>query len=341
MRQSSERRPRTRRLTRGAAGAALLAVLLLAVTAGSVWAAFTAKAGSNGDEIRAAADWVAPTAGASVIQKTEGGTPGYIRQGGTYRVYASVTDAGNPASGTSSVTGNVSTVTTSQTAASLSAGSFTVGGLGYNRQSSSVTANASLAAGTYGYSLTAVDIAANSRTQSDYSVIVDNTAPNGADVQTANKAGGTAGHPEQGDSITLTFSEPIDPNSVLGGWTGSTTNVVVNLDHTVPAFGNNDTVTVYNAANTTLLPLGTVNLGRAGYAPANADVAFGESGTASTMTESGNAITITLGTPSETAGTVSSSGTMIWSPAGGATDRAGNHEGAGTRSESGTADKEF
>ena len=66
-------------------------------------------------------------------------------------------------------------------------------------------------------------------------MVVDNTAPTASTVQTANKAGGIAGRPEIGDTITFTFSEPIDPKSVLSGWTGAATSAVVRIGDNCPA----------------------------------------------------------------------------------------------------------
>lgn len=313
----------------------LLAALLgLATTAGVVWALYTAKAASDGNEMVAATDWVAPSASASVIGKSQGGVPGFIKQGGTYLVYANVSDSGAPASGIASVTASASAITTGQTAAALSAGSFSIGEVAYNQRSGTLTANASLAAGTYSYSLTAKDLIGNSRTQGGYTVVVDNTAPTAADIQTTGKSGGIAGRPEIGDSITYTFSEPIDPTSILANWNGGATNVVVRVTNTT-----GDPLTVWNAANTAQLPLGSVNLGRNDYVTANAT--FGASGTASTMVLSGNAITITFGTASAGPSTASTTGTMAWTPSASAYDRAGNAETTTARSETGTADREF
>lgn len=314
---------------------ALFAILLgLAVSAGVVWALYTDNAASDGNELVAAADWAAPSASASVIGKSQGGVPGYIRQGGTYMVYANVADSGAPASGISSVTANASTITTGQSAAALSSGSFSIGGVAYSHRSATLTANGTLAPGTLSYSLASKDLAGNSRTQSGYTVIVDNTAPTAADVQAVNKAGGTAGRPELGDSVTFTFSEPIDPHSILANWTGAATNVVVRISNVT-----GDPLTVYNAANTTQLPLGSVALGRNDYVNANAT--FGASGTASTMALSGNAITITLGTASAGPTTAASTSTMTWTPSASAYDRAGNAETTTARTETGSADREF
>lgn len=325
---------RTGRRQRRFAVTLLAALLGLATTAGVVWALYTDDAASDGNELVAAADWVAPSATASVIGKSQGGAPGFIRQGGTYMVYANVGDGGAPASGIAGVAANASSITTGQSAAALSAGSFSIGGVAYGHRSGTLTANASLAAGTYSYSLTSKDLAGNSGTQSGYTVTVDNTAPTAADVQAANKTGGTAGRPELGDSVTFAFSEPIDPHSILANWTGAATSVVVRLTN-----ATGDPLTVYNAANTTQLPLGSVNLGRNDYVTASAT--FGASGTASTMALSGNAITITLGTASAGPSTAASTGTMTWTPSASAYDRAGNAETTTVRAETGTADREF
>ena len=315
--------------------ATLLTVLLgMAVTASVAWALYTDTVASDGNELVAATDWVAPTASASVIGKSQGGVPGFVKQGGTYMVYANAGDTGAPASGVSSVTANASAITTGQGAAALSAGSFAIGGVAYGYRSATLTANASLPAGTYTYSLTSKDVAANSGTQAGYTVTVDNSAPTAADVQAANKAGGTAGRPELGDTVTFTLSEPIDPNSILPNWTGAATGVVVRITN-----ASGDPLTVYNAANTTQLPLGSVNLGRNDYVSSSAT--FGASGTASTMVQSGNSVTITLGTASSGPTTAATTGTMTWTPSASAYDRAANAAATTARTETGAADREF
>jgi hypothetical protein len=328
-RRRGGRGPRSRLASGG-----VLAVVLALACAAIAWAAYSGNATSSGNELVAAADWAPPTAAATVIGKTQGGVPGYIRQGGTYNVYANVSDSGGPPSGISTVTANASAITTGQTAAALAAGSFSIGGAAYSYRTANLTANASLAAGTYNYSLTSKDAAANGGTQSGYTVIVDNSAPTAADVQTTNKTGNIAGRPEIGDTLALSFSEPIDAHSILANWTGASTAVVVRI-----ANGVNDTLTVYNATNTTLLPLGSVNLGRTDYV--NAATTFGASGTASTMVQSASAITLTLGTASSGPTTASTNGTMTWTPSASAYDRAGNAETTTARSEATPADRDF
>src|SRR3954468_7173751 len=86
--------------------AALLA--LVTVTA----AAFSAGTSNPANAFSAAPDWTAPIAAASKITRTSGTTPSTLVAGTDYYVYADVSpDSGNPASGTQSVTANVSNLT--------------------------------------------------------------------------------------------------------------------------------------------------------------------------------------------------------------------------------------
>lgn len=301
-------------------------------------AAFTSQAGTPANRVSAASDFRAPTVGASVIAKAAGGTPGFVKQGGGYHVYANVSDAGNPASGVGSVTADLSAITTGATAASLVSGSFSVGGTSYGYRSAQLTANASLSEGLKSYTVSATDNASNaSGPTGGFSVTVDNTAPSGSDVQTAN-GGSTAGTAEQGDTITYSFSEQIDPASVLSGWTGSSTSVVVRLINGGALPTAPDTFQVWNVANNAQLPLGTTTLPSGTYVGglAGAEVAsFGAGGTASTMVMSGSTITIALGTAGGQAATAGVlAGAMSWVPSATATDRAGNVTSTATVTES-------
>jgi hypothetical protein len=325
--------------TRPALVAATAVAFLLgsaALARQSVWGNFTSTAPNAGNSITAAADFRAPTASASAIGKTAGGINGQIKKGATYYVYANVSDTGKPASGVSTVTANVNSLTAGSTAVALSAGSFTANGVSYGYRSAALTADAGLAAGSYSYSLTMADAAGNSKTQTGFSVTVDNTAPAGSDVQTAN-GGTTNGLAEAGDKVTFSFSKAIDPNSILSGWSGSATNVVVRLNNGNGA--SNDTLTIFNSTNATQLPLGSINLGRVDYT--GASITFGASGTASSMVMSGNAVTITLGTQSAAATAAAATGSMSWTPSASATDPAGNAVSTTAVTESGAADKDF
>lgn len=314
--------------------ALLLALALLG--GGVAHAAFSGTADNGPNSFTAAPDFLAPSASSSVVAKATGYLAGKIRQAGNYYVYANVTDTGNPASGVSSVTANVSTVTAGQTTLALVSGSFSSEGASYNYRSASVMADSLLAAGSKSYSLTMTDAAANSQTQPGFGVTVDNTAPTGSDVQTANTSGGTVGRPELGDTLKYTHSEQMEPDSLLPGWAGPSTNIVVRIINA----GNNDTATVFDATNTTQVRLGSVALN--GNYVAN-DRTFGASGTASTMVQAGSVITVTLGTASGGARTEGIANPVVWttSPPAGATDAASNALTAGNINETGLADVEF
>lgn len=157
------------------AGAALASVALLQFVLSG--ASFSSASPAHGGAVSGATDWVAPTQSSAVIAKTTSGSPSggtaAVHQGGTYRVYANASDTN---SGLASVTADVSTVTTGQTAVAMTAGSYTVGGVTYNYASAELTANATLSQGTKSFSVRATDQTANVRTN-PYSATVDNTAP--------------------------------------------------------------------------------------------------------------------------------------------------------------------
>jgi hypothetical protein len=328
------------------------AVVAAAIGFGAItpsFASFSSQADSPGDSVTAASDFRAPQVTAVALGKASGGTPGFVKQGSSYFVYANLAaDTGNPASGTASVTVDASNFTTAATTVPLVAGSYSAGGVSYNYRSASLLDNASLAQGAKSFTVTATDKALNSASLAG-SATVDNTAPAAADVQTTNV--GTNGLAETGDSLVLSFSEPVEPASILAGWTGAATNVVVRINDNgllgLPL--GNDSVQIWNAANSTVLPLGTVDLGRSDYVSGllGGNVRFGASGTASTMTMSGNTVTIVLGTynatpildPSRT--TAGGNGTSTWTPVATPYDRAENAMSTAPATESGAADREF
>lgn len=295
----------------------------------------------------AAPDWVPPQVGSTTIAKVSGYLAGSIKQAGSYYVYANVTDRGSPASGVA-LTGesaDVSAITPAGTAIPLVAGAYSVGGVAYNYRSAALVAG-TLAAGSYQYSISSTDAAGNTRSQSGYTVTVDNTAPSASNVQTTNA--GTAGRAEPGDTISYTFTEQIDPHSILTGWTGTPTNVVVHLidGGCTLVLCSEDSVRIYDAANSTVLPLGTINLNRTDYhggglLGTKAPLTFGASGTPSTMVRSGATITVTLGTGSATADTAGGNGTMGWSASATAYDAAGNTASTAGINEGGTVDSDF
>lgn len=318
----------------------VLAICSLTTAAQARWTA----AGAGSASASAIPDWVAPSVGSTVVAKTAGYLPGFIKQGGSYYVYANVTDSGNPASGpaTGGEVTNVTTITTAGTAVTLVAGSYSVGGVAYNYRSASQTA-ANPLSGSKSYSIGSLDVAGNSRSQTGYTVTVENTVPTSTDVQTTNVGGGTAGRAQTGDTINFTFSEQIDPESILSGWTGSSTTMAVRLidGGCTIIFCSDDSFTVWNAANNALLPFGSVDLNQDNYhgggiLGALSPINF----TGSTMVQSGSSITITLGTASGTADTGSVT-TMNWSPTTNPYDAAGNAATSSSVNEGGGSDREF
>ena len=325
--------------------AGAMAALTLVVIPAAV-AAFSGRAENPGNVVTAVPDFVAPVITATAIGKAQGGATGFVKQGGAYFVYANVAaDTGNPASGIASVKANVEAVTSGQTAVTLTAGSYTAGGVSFNYRSAELATTNPLAAGSKSFNVTAADVAGNARTL-EGSVTADNTPPQATDVQTTNA--GTNGQAAQGDTIIFSVSEPLEPESILAGWDGTTaTNVVVRIfDNGLLGLGN-DALQVYDSTNTTLLPLGTVDLGRADYATGllGGAITFGVGATASKMTMSGNSVTIVLGTyaPAGLAirGTALGNGTMTWTPVATPFDRAANAMSTTAVTETGTADKDF
>lgn len=274
-------------------------------------------------------DITAPTVGAKKVIKSQLGIADVVKQGGTYRVYADVTDAG---SGISSVRANVSTITTGATSLALSLGSWTVRGVTYNYRSGQQTANNPLVAGAKSFTVTATDIAGNATGPSG-SVTVDNTAPLASNVQATNTSGLAVGKADAGDTVTLTYTEPIDPESIVSGWDGGTMTVTVRIQNQ----GGGDLVQVRNAANSAGIPAGSTVLPSTAYV--SATVSFSNS----TMTMSGSTLVLVLGTPNLPAsvGTVAVVGTMTYTPVGSMFDWAANACSTAVVSETGALDVEF
>lgn len=310
--------------------AVLIAIGLIAGVSGGTFAAFSATTANGGNSFGVKADYEAPTVVRSEIARTTATAGGKIKASVAYYVYAQITDGGNPASGVGTATANVCNITTASCAAvALASGSYTVSGLTYNYRSASMTSDAGLAAGTKTYAVTAADVATNSSGAVSFSVVVDNTAPAGSDVQTANTSGGTVGKAEAGDTATFTFTEAMDPASILTAWNGVSTSVTVTLAN--GGCAANDSISV-NSVN-----LGSACLGGGTYVAATRTF----SGSGMVMNAARTVITVTLGTPSGATGTQGSTTTMSWTPSASALDIAGNACSTAAITESGAADKEF
>src|SRR4051812_41078332 len=194
--------------------AAIVALVALAQFLPGTSSSFTAATSNSGNSATAAPDWTGPTVSASKIQKSEGGITSTIRQGGTFYVYANVSDTGNPASGVASVTASVDNIATVATA-SMTSGSYTVGGTSYGYRTALLTAKSTLTSGSYSYSISGTDAASNAGSAASASVTVDNTAFDGDNfVWTDN---GITGKFEASDIVRFVFDKTVDTTSVVSG----------------------------------------------------------------------------------------------------------------------------
>lgn len=296
-----------RRLGTVALSLSALAACVLVV--GLSAASFT-DTSQNPQTISADPDFLAPSAAASTIAKTQGGVDGYIRASGTYYVYASVSDPGNPSSGIASVKANVSALTSGQTGVSLSPGSYTVDGVAYNYRSAQLTASGSVSSGSKSYALALTDSDGNSGSQS-FAVTVDNTALIGANFETSNTSGGTTGWAEKGDTVSFVFNKSVDPSSIVAGWNGSGSKAVT---VSIADSSSNDVLSVSGAT------IGSVGL-QGNYTNSGKTTTF----TASSLTVSGATVTIVLGTDSSgNARTETSKNKPEWTPSSSLYDFAGD-----------------
>jgi hypothetical protein len=171
-------------------------------------------------------DTTGPTVSGVAIANTTTSAVGWLKKSGAYIIYANASDP----TGISSVKANVSTITSGQTALSLTAcsTSCTVGGVTYGYKSASKTAGSALAEGVLGFSVTASDGLTNA-TVANGSVHVDNTAPTASAEAIATTVTGVPGFVGQGrsyvvysnaaDSASGVFSVKANAKNVTSGQT--------------------------------------------------------------------------------------------------------------------------
>jgi hypothetical protein len=171
---------------------------------------------------------------------------------------------------------------------------------------------------------------------------VDNTAVRGYDVQTANHTGGTAGKPEVGDSLTLTWTKVMNASTLVSGWSGSGSIAltVKFVDGAKAGFTSSDDVVQLQTSSGGTTGLGSVEL-KANVVGSSGST-FTANGVLSTAASGGSQLVITLA--SKTAGspkTASTTGNPVWTPAATATDLAGNATSTAPVTASGAAKKPF
>jgi chitinase len=188
--------------------------------------------------------------------------------------------------------------------------------------------SASLADGAYSVRTITTDNAGVTTTGATQQMVIDNQTPSGTDVAAGN-GGARPGRLEQNDWIRFTWNEPIAPASILSGWTGTSQAITVRVRNNA----SNDEMHFYSGATQLNLVLSATDL-KLGGNFVSSDAQFN-----GTMSMSGNAITVTLGT--RTSGTVQNvaSSTMTWRPSSLATDLAGRASATTTVTE--TSDQDF
>jgi hypothetical protein len=190
-----------------------------------------------------------------------------------------------------------------------------------------------LSDGVYDLRATATDTLGHVSTATVTGRTVDNTAPAPLNIQTTN-GGATQGRVEANDTLTFTWTETVNPTSVLAGWTGASQAVRVQITNAT----TQDTLQVLNSAGTATLPFGGV----AADIKLRADFVSTTAVFNATMVQNGSSITILLGTRrSGTVRTATTAVAMSWKGSTATTDLAGNPGTGVTINETGTVDLDF
>lgn len=134
----------------------------------------------------------------------------------------------------------------------------------------------------------------------------------GITLAIANKTGGTAGKPEAGDTVTVTYGSQLNVSTICSTWSGnasnqSLTNATVTIANNGSSSGKDD---LRITSSTCTLQFGTISLGTTSFVSSN--VTFANSTIA--WTAATNKITITLGTVSGTVSTRNSTYTATYTP---------------------------
>jgi hypothetical protein len=151
-------------------------------------------------------------------------------------------------------------------------------------------------------------------------------------VTVANKAGGVAGKPQNGDIITLVFSQQIDEPTLCSGWSNASSTQSINLQWSIVNGGaGNDTLQVTGTSATCSggFHIGTINLGAAGYDTSTTSIDFPTTTNALTVGATTTTLVATLnGQKNGTAGTVASGVAAVWTPDSALKDRSARSCGA-------------
>ena len=191
---------------------------------------------------------------------------------------------------------------------------------------SCTTDSTAVADGAYSVRVITTDNAGVSVTGSTYQLIVDNQTPAGSDIVASNVSG-TPGRMDNGDTIRFTWTEPMAPASILTGWAGGSQAITVYVKNYSGATSDE----IYFSGLNLVLSATDLKLG--------GNFVSGDASFASTMVQSGNTITITLGNRSGGNVSTVNNSTMTWRPSANAKDLAGKSSATTTVTE--TTDRDF
>lgn len=304
----------------------------IGLAGGGTYAAFSSQATSTSNTIAAHPDWLAPALTSHALVKTSGGVANFVKPSGTFRVCGHVgADPGKPATGLKDVIADLG----GQGTVALTAGSAAPCTAAHTHQSASVTATTAVPLGqttTINVVTTVRDNGLNATTVTT-PVVVDNDAPAPADVTTTN--GGILNKPDAGDTITFTFDEPVDPDSIIDGWDGAQARTIT--VNGTSAGGGNDRL----AFSVPIVAAGNYLTIRNDYV--TDPVEYANSTIVAAGSPLGTQYRVTLGTMSNVSATRTrtSSTAMTWATSGATWDRAGNAVPAVPFNEPGLADTEF
>jgi hypothetical protein len=247
-----------------------------------------------------------------------------------------LSDPGSPVAGTVTLAatatdgGGIASVTIERSVAG--AESWTTICTGATASFSCAWDTTQVAEGGYDLRARATDNAGRTATSAIVAARAVDRFPRGTDVQATN-GGATAGRLEAGDTLRLTYSEPIAPASILAGWTGTSTAIRVTL-----ANGSADTMDFLDAAGTARLELvdSSAGLSLAGNFITSSTAAFD-----ATMAMSGNVVVVTLGNRIDGTLATASPGRMTWRPSSAARDLVGLAASTALVTETGGNDRDF
>jgi len=160
-------------------------------------------------------------------------------------------------------------------------------------------------------------------------------------VTVANKAnGGHLGKPENGDTITLVFSLPVDEPTMCSGWSNASSSQSLQLQWSIVDGGAGDDTLQPTGTSATCsggLHVGSIDLGSAGYDTSTTAIDFQTASNALSVGSATTTLTVTLsGIRNGTAGTVSAGGAALWTPDPAIKDRSGRSCGANLAQSSAT-----